>query len=177
MDRRKAIINMSMGAAGIGLSSSFISLMSSCSQPATLTYAALTFDAQQDTLVQQLVELIIPTTDTPGAKAAKVNEYIDRVLALVRDSSETNLFLQGLGNLEKDSFLSQTKSDQITYLSKLEQEGMETSELTFFKLLKSMTIYGYYTSEIGATQELSYVHATGRYDGDYPYSEIGKNYY
>ena len=43
----------------------------------------------------------------------------------------------------------------------------------FFALMKELTVSGYYTSEVGATQEL-HVNPMGTYRGDVPYSEIGK---
>ena len=46
----------------------------------------------------------------------------------------------------------------------------------FFPWLKELTLVGYYTSEIGASQELRYVHVAGRYDGDVPYRQIGRAY-
>ena len=46
----------------------------------------------------------------------------------------------------------------------------------FFPWLKELTVVGYYTSEIGATQELRYVHVAGQYDGDVPYRKVGRAY-
>lgn len=184
MDRRKALINMSLSAAGISLSASLIAALGSCESKKQLSYQALTFSADQDALLQELVELIIPTTDTPGAKAAGVNQYIDRVLAMVSDVPEKETFIAGLENMDRlsqkqfgNAFLKLSQKDQITLLQQMESEGRSTPGGSFFSLLKSMTIYGYYTSEIGASQELMYVHATGMYDGDIPYAEVGKNYY
>ncbi|MDH4133072.1 MAG: gluconate 2-dehydrogenase subunit 3 family protein [Gemmatimonadota bacterium] len=45
-----------------------------------------------------------------------------------------------------------------------------------FSWLKELTLVGYYTSEIGASQELRYVHVAGRYDGDMPYEEGDRAY-
>lgn len=171
MDRRKAIINMSLGAAGISLSSAFISALGSCGAKKELNYQALIFTSDQDALVQVLVEHIIPTTDTPGAIGAGVNQYIDKVLAMVNDEGEKAIFLEGLEELGSE-FLTLSADKQIEVLKKQESDGSP-----FFGLLKSMTIYGYYTSEIGASQELAYVHATGSYRGDVPYNDIGKNYF
>ncbi|MEQ8582166.1 MAG: gluconate 2-dehydrogenase subunit 3 family protein [Marinoscillum sp.] len=184
MDRRKALINMSLSAAGISLSASLIAALGSCESKKQLSYKALTFSAEEDALLQELVELIIPTTDTPGAKAAGVNQYIDRVLSMVSDAPEKEGFVSGLETIDilsqkqfGQTFLKLSQEDQIKLLQQLESESQTAKGGSFFSLLKSMTIYGYYTSEIGASQELMYVHATGTYDGDIPYSEVGKNYY
>ena len=44
----------------------------------------------------------------------------------------------------------------------------------FFRQLKELTLAGYYTSEVGATEELRWNAAPGRYDADVPFSEIGR---
>ncbi len=44
----------------------------------------------------------------------------------------------------------------------------------FFRQLKELTLAGYYTSEVGATQELQWLAAPGRYDADVPLSEVGR---
>jgi hypothetical protein len=44
----------------------------------------------------------------------------------------------------------------------------------FFKTIKDLTITGYFSSEIGATQALRYEEIPGRYDGDLPYKKGDK---
>ena len=44
----------------------------------------------------------------------------------------------------------------------------------FYRQLKELTLAGYYTSEAGATQELQWLAAPGRYDADVPLSEVGR---
>ena len=71
-----------------------------------------------------------------------------------------------------DRFMNKSDHEKAKVLIDMENMGDE-----FIGMIKSMTIWGYYSSEIGATQELAYVHAAGTYRGDVPYEEIGKNYY
>ena len=49
-------------------------------------------------------------------------------------------------------------------------------EVAFYPKLKELTVLGYYTSEIGSTQELVYLPVPGRYDGDYELAEIGRQW-
>ena len=118
------------------------------------------FDPHQNETVVQLTELIIPTTDTPGAKAAKVNEYIDLMLA---DASEDHghSFLKGLGWLDGYSikkhqmpFVKLSEGQQVKILETL--DGATDEELQpgadFFKQVKKMTVTGYYTSKIGIAE-------------------------
>ena len=128
-------------------------------------WAPRTLTAAQNDLVVALTELIIPETDTPGAKAARVNRFIDQVLTdappPVRDS-----FVRGLswidsrsGELYKQTFLAASADQQTALLTRISSdvEG-SNAEATigrqFFQAIKGMTINGYYTSEIGLRQEL-----------------------
>jgi len=61
----------------------------------------------------------------------------------------------------------------------IESKSAARSDLeikSFSTLIKELTITGYYTSEIGATQELKYVPVPGRYAGDIPYDTVGRAY-
>ena len=111
-----------------------------------------------------LSELIIPQTETPGARAARVNELIDLVLsdAEERDRKE---FLKGLAWMDARSqelfgtdFLSAAPEQQTALLTILASPRNKAFEdqvgIDFFKAIKALTITGYYTSEIGMKQEL-----------------------
>jgi hypothetical protein len=120
--------------------------------------------AKQNELVIALTELIIPETDTPGAKAALVNRFIDHVLEGVSAPDRTR-FIGGLDwidarsrNLHRRDFVDASAADQTALLSQLADEKNKTSAdrtgVEFFRAIKSMTIDGYYTSEIGLVREL-----------------------
>ena len=120
--------------------------------------------AKQNETVVVLSELFIPETDTPGAKAARVNRFIDSVLhdAIAGDR---NKFLRGLAWIDqrskalfKSDFVSASQEQQTALLIRLAADGNPNKEdaigRDFFLAMKSMTINGYYTSEIGLKQEL-----------------------
>jgi hypothetical protein len=117
---------------------------------------------QQMATVGTLVELIIPATDTPGAGAALVDRFIDGVLStatpVVRDR-----FTAGLAWLDarcttlfSAPFLTATPAQQTDLLMRLaaEPSSEEAAGVQFFTAIKSMTITGYYSTEIGLRQEL-----------------------
>ena len=118
------------------------------------------FDQHQNETVVVLSELIIPTTDTPGAKAAKVNEYIDLMLHDV-DPDRGHTFLKGLGwldghaiGLHGSPFVALDEAQQVEILESLargkDPELKPGAE--FFAKLKRMTVEGYYTSRIGIAE-------------------------
>ena len=155
-------------------------------------YRVLT--AEQGELLATLVEIIIPATDTPGARAARVDAYIDGLLADVFTADERAQFLAGLDDVDARTraahgviFVETTPERRVTLMQAMAEEGKNAPPRPrrrrpkpepgpFFPWLKELTVVGYYTSEIGATQELKYVHVAGRYDGDVPYRTVGRAY-
>jgi hypothetical protein len=121
-------------------------------------------DAHQNETVVAITELIIPQTDTPGAKAAKVNEFIDLVLSDAQPA-ERKEFLRGLfwmdtraQELFGANFVSATPEQQTALLTIVSSgKNKSTSDqigVEFFEAIKGMTVTGYYTTEIGLRQEL-----------------------
>jgi gluconate 2-dehydrogenase gamma chain len=136
-------------------------------------------------LLATLTELIIPTTNTPGARAARVDAFIDGMLADIFTKEDRDRFTAGLADVDARAraahgvaFVQATPAQQVALLTALDQESRGAAEGShpFFPRLKELTLVGYYTSEVGATQELKYVHVAGRYDGDVPYAQVGRAY-
>jgi hypothetical protein len=154
-------------------------------QPLPPDWIPQTLTAEQADLLGILVERIIPTTDTPGARDAGVVVFIDRLLDDWVESDERERFLAGLAAVDDETqgahgvaFRDATPEQQNALLTRLDQEAVQAREenadpLPFFATLKEWTLVAYYTSEVGATQELQWLAAPGRYDGDLPLEEVG----
>lgn len=130
--------------------------------PQNGTWAPKVLSSDQFDTVGVLVELIIPTTETPGAKAALVDRYIDGVLGTATERTRAR-FLDGLAWLDTRArqlfgspFRTATAAQQTDLLTRLAAEPSAEAEagVQFFAAIKSMTITGYYTTEIGLRQEL-----------------------
>jgi hypothetical protein len=115
--------------------------------------------------VEAFAEAIIPTdTRSPGAKAARVADYIDLLLSEA-DSRTKGLWTEGLQALDHTALqrynttfvrLASTQVEELlTDISRNERQP-QTSVEQFFAMTKDATIRGYYTSEIGIHQELKY---------------------
>ncbi len=120
------------------------------------------FPAQDLALLGDLVELIIPTTDTPGARAAGIHWYIDAVAAIEEKlrralSDGFELLRQRSESQYRRPFRKLTEAQQTAVLTEISAlpEGHPGAE--FFQLLKQWTLDGYYKSEIGLLQELGWV--------------------
>jgi hypothetical protein len=129
-------------------------------KPAAAARKRLLFDDHQLETVAALCDLIIPTTDTPGAKAARTHDFIDLLLS-DGPPDRRNSFLAGLGWLDgysirrhKAPFVRCSQADQIAMLKTLESAG--TPDLKpgteFFSDMKGLTVMGYYTSREGIAE-------------------------
>jgi hypothetical protein len=118
----------------------------------------------QNETVTAISELIIPATDTPGATAAKVNEFIDAIIDDAHEA-ERREFLNGLDWLDARSqelfggaFITCPPDQQTALLTIISSERNTALEdragVAFFQAIKAMTITGYYHSEIGMREEL-----------------------
>ena len=176
MDRRTALQRIAILMGGTLSASTVAGVLGGCSSSGDDTiFTARTLSEGRDELVATLSELIIPQTDTPGARAAKVHEFIDNMLTDWYDEGEVEDFLSGLKDVQHhatrydaESFTDLSEEIQIQILSE-----MELNEVPFFQTIKSMTLLGYYTSEVGATQELR-INPMGVYKSDIPFSEVGR---
>ncbi|HXB25600.1 MAG TPA: gluconate 2-dehydrogenase subunit 3 family protein [Gemmatimonadaceae bacterium] len=121
----------------------------------------------QDAIVIAASEHIIPATDTPGAADAHVDRFIDTMLADWYTPAEQKRFLAGLAELDDQRFLEQPPGQQTAIIERLDNEATEGH---WFSMLKYLTIWGYYTSEIGETRELGNWPLPWRYDGNAPYA-------
>ena len=132
------------------------------------------FDDAQHALLERLAEMIVPADDhSPGARAAKVGQFIDLMVA----RSEETLGDQWVADLEalneestkrfRSSFLASSTVQQDELMAAIAAKELNPSTQLehFFVRLKGMTINGYYTSEIGIHQEL-------QYKGNRPQSEF-----
>jgi methylmalonyl-CoA mutase N-terminal domain/subunit len=126
--------------------------------------------ADQTALLAELADVIIPTTDTPGAKAAGVEAFIIRVMRDCYILEEQESFYAGLAKVEEAGRGKHGKG--FTELSPEEKIALVTdtakTDRAFFRRLKELTVTGYFISEIGATQALEYLPVPGRFEGDVP---------
>jgi len=138
-------------------------------------------DPHQNETVATIAELIIPKTDTPGAREAGVPAFIDVMLAEWGDDDQRKVFTAGLANVDERSralfgkdFIACNEAQQTQILTGLDAElarlrdtKADTSK-NFFQAMKWLTLTGYYTSEVGATTEQHFRVVPGRYEPCYP---------
>jgi hypothetical protein len=138
------------------------------------------FTAEQRALATALSERVMPTTDTPGAIAAGVPEYIEHLLGDWAVEDDRTPVLAGLDAIEarsrrdyKVAAATATPAQQDALLT-LAMNDQLPGGAAFFETFRQLVIVGYYTSEIGITQEREYLPVPGQYDGAYLYSNVNK---
>jgi gluconate 2-dehydrogenase gamma chain len=144
----------------------------------TLTWTPKALSAEQARTLDVVAELIIPATDTPGARAAGVPQFVDRALADFYDATDGARFKAGLDQIDRDArashgaaFVALTGAQQLALLTRYDTEGMAS-----FRALKELVTIGYFTSELGATIALRYDPVPGEYRGCVPLKEIGRGW-
>ena len=172
--RREAIRRLAAGGAAAAAAPFWVeSLLATAEQhaahqgaprPAPAAWSPKVLNSRQNELVTAVSELIIPQTETPGATAARVYQYIDEVLADAKPEVR-DAFLQGIAWLDMRSesrfggrFVNAPPARQIELLTELSSATNPSTEdkpgVDFFTAIKGMTITGYYTSEVGLREEI-----------------------
>ncbi|GAB3704983.1 gluconate 2-dehydrogenase subunit 3 family protein [Spirosoma flavus] len=224
MNRREAILQVAL-TMGSALSAPSMAAIVEGYQPhraAKRVPSTFALKPNQVVLLDEITEVIMPTTSTPGAKAAKVGETIQLILKDCYKPDQQEHFLKGLDAVDAESqkvhnklFADLPIEQKTAILKQFEQmakaeakqhpkgqeklaknpettlgafapAGSDQTEaklvdaetgtvvkdekknaplIPFFKLVKELTVLGYFSSEIGCTQALEYVKIPGRYEG------------
>lgn len=196
MTRREVLQGVAVLLGGV-LSSSVAGAILGCGprRRGTAGWQPRTLTADQNDLVTAIAERILPATDTPGAAEAGVNEFIDLLLSDWLDGEEREGFLAALAGFESDCLADQgqpftalSEEEQMAVLVPLDEQAAElrraarlaglteVEEPSFFLTMKEWTLAGYYTSEIGMTQELQHLRISGSYAGCRPLAEVGRSW-
>jgi len=141
------------------------------------------FTPDEYALVEELTEMIIPADEkSGGAKAARVADYIDGKLAEAFGEAERGTWRKGLARVNAlavemhgRAFLSCAAPQRAAVLTRMaaNEEHPEAPEELFFRELKSLTVFGYYTSKTGIHDDMGYLGNTyqqGEYAGELPAS-------
>ena len=147
-----------------------------------------TFGEADTAFLDEVAETILPATKTPGAKAAKVGQFMVVMVNDTYEDKDQKIFHAGIGKLDEaskkangKSFLEATPEQRTTLLTALDKEAKDYQKSKkpedqnhYFTMMKQLTLFGFFTSKEGATQALRYIAVPGKYDGAYPYKKGDK---
>lgn len=188
IDRREALRRVGVLLGGLVSAPTAAGVLGGCERTSDPDWAPEALSAAQNEMVDTIAEIILPATDTPGARAANVNRFVDAMLTGSYPPETRDRFLAGLNETNarcRDTygraFVECAPEEQRALVGELDDEtfgpnapDLDREQPPFFRMMKELTLVGYYTSEIGASQELQTNIVPGRYEGDVPYDEIGR---
>jgi hypothetical protein len=184
--RREAIRRVSALLGGVAFVGGN-ALLTACERGtprAAAPTGAGTFTADDVAFLDEVADTILPTTGTPGAKAAQVGAFMALMVTDTYEPSDQKIFQVGMRQLDQESktangasFMVSTPAQRLSLLEKLDREQKtymdarkDDAPSHYFRMMKELTLLGYFTSEIGYTQAMRYVEAPGRYDPCVPFT-------
>lgn len=185
IDRREALRKTALVMGAAVSSSTIIAFLQGCKSAPALNYKPVFFTEDQARLISEVAEIILPKTDTPGAKEVGVPNFIDMLVNECYKPEDQKAFVDGLTQFDDeakksgDSFIYMDPEKQKEYVKKVHAEAIEARKKDkdaprpFILKLKELTMLGFFTSEPGATQVLQYNQVPGAYHGCIPLSEAG----
>jgi Gluconate 2-dehydrogenase subunit 3 len=180
MNRREAISKIALIMGGTLSGPTLFAMEHRASKnPLALSKGTFSLTEMQRKILAEVAEHIIPKTSTVGAKDVGVPAFIEMMLNDCYRAPDQNSFIEGLVDLEKKNFMTLSAAEQITALTKVEadtkelmkayevkqvkvgdnvdKESMDAKKgLPFWRLVKELTLLGYFTSKEGIASSFVY---------------------
>jgi hypothetical protein len=142
-------------------------------------------------LLDEIGETILPETNIPGAKAVGIGAFMVMMVNDCYGEKEHAIFREGLGKVDDASrakfgkaFMACTPAERTEIADALEKEQRAHHEKKakgefehYFRMMKDLTLLGFFSSEIGCTQAVRYIEVPGAYHGDVPYTKGEKAWF
>lgn len=205
MKRRDAIKMLSIGMGYTISATSLATIVSSCKSEPKVSWTPSFFSNAQAHAIEEILEAMLPATDTPGAKDVELTALIDRIVNDCYEKEDQEKFSMGmnafLGQIGDEAAIKKTNAEQATnlledHLTKvspeeskkikalLKEEDPPSAEADkdlyyrhgFLNNLRSLALAGYFSSEEVATKHLNYLPVPGPYQGCIPASDVGSTW-
>lgn len=187
MDRREALRRTAWIMGGVISAPAISGILKGCAPKTDINWKPAFLTKEQAAIVEQVAEIIIPKTDTPGAKDVGVPAFIDQMLNEVYMKEDQDRFINGLKAFDEeadseygDSFLALDPAQQTAFVKKKHDEALKIENSTnpapprpFILSMKELTMLGFFTSKVGASEVLQYDAVPGAYNGCIPMTEAG----
>jgi hypothetical protein len=177
MNRRVAIRNM---ALILGSAAVLPSCLNDKGKP-VVQLKHLKIDADQETLVNNLTETILPKTDTPGAGELGINLFVFKMIDDCYDKEHQQDFITGLDDFAAEAkkqlgkpFNECTAKERTAFVSAIDKNSKDekykdnTKLIAFYRMVKDQTVFGYTTSKYFMTKQIVYELVPGRYNAYFP---------
>jgi len=190
MNRRELLQRVAWLMGGAISAPAVLGVLNGCSAKKEETWQPVFLSKEQGAVVAEVAELMIPRTDTPGAKDAGVPAFIDTMLKDVYEDADRQRFVTGLKAFDDAArtahgkgFVELPKAQQTELVRKSHDDALATElaletrpaylERPFILMTKELTLLGFFTSQVGATQVLQYAAVPGGFKGCVPLAQAG----
>jgi gluconate 2-dehydrogenase gamma chain len=167
-----------------------LGLLNGCTAKNEVSWQPVFLSKEQAALVSEVAEIIIPRTDTPGAKDVGVPAFIDTMLKDVYTREDQDRYVAGLTAFDDAArtahgkiFVDLKKAQQTDLVRKVHDQAVAvelaydppptTLRRPFILMTKELALLGFFTSEPGATQVLQHAAVPGSYQGCVPLAQAG----
>lgn len=178
MNRRELLKKSIVATMVLSLSPAILLTLESCAENRPTNDTPVYLNQNQFDHIWQIAELVLPTTGSPGADDAKVAPFIDQLFGSFFEDDVKRTYLDGLqlfaNQCDEQMGASFLKLDQEKQIQYLETADNEEGEETFFKSIKWIILWAYFTSEPGM-KSMNYVPVPGRFNGCIEIDENEKN--
>lgn len=176
---RRELLKLIAIATGLPLiGADVLTAAENAAKPAGATHV---FTPEEIRFLDEVAETIIPRTSTPGAKDAEVGAFMAVYAADCYTDDQRTLFLSAISDIEKRSqaehkkaFLELTAEQRQALLAALDKQAkaeQTPAKPHAFTLVKQLTLLGFFTSKIGATEVLVYDEIPGGFEDRVPYKK------
>ena len=143
------------------------------------------FSKEDQAYLDEIAETILPGTKTPGAKAAQVGRFMMVMVTDCYDEKEQGIFREGMKKIDdqsvtkfEKSYLKITPGQRNELLVQIDNEQKQYMKnkkddepVHYFRMMKELTLLGYFTSKPGCTMAKRYMPVPGKYIGCVPYTK------
>ena len=193
MNRRQLIQRVAMLMGGAISAPAVLAVLNGCSPKPSASWHPQFLSSQEGAVVEDVAELIVPRTDTPGARDVGVPAFIDVILKDAYPAEDQARFVSSLKDFDAEAqrahgkpFLELPQAQRLAFLQKVHDEAAAAEKTQadnevaaserkrpFVLMMKELTLLGFFVSKVGATQVLQYVAVPGGFQACIPIAKAG----
>jgi len=193
MNRRELLQRVAMLMGGAISAPAALAVLNGCSPKPGATWQPLFLSKEEGAMVEDVADLIVPRTTTPGARDVGVPAFIDVILKDVYPAEDQARFISGLRDFDAEAqrvhgkpFLQLPQTQRMSFLQQVHDAAAADEKVQadkdvpaaerkrpFILMMKELTLLGFFSSQVGATQVLQYVAVPGGFQACIPIAQAG----
>lgn len=193
MNRREVLQRVAMLMGGAISAPAALAVLNGCSPKPDASWQPLFLSKEEGAMVEDVADLILPRTTTPGARDVGVPAFIDVMLKDAYPSEDQARFVSGLRDFDGEAqrvhgkaFLQLPQTQRVSFLRQVHDAAAAAEKVQadkdvpaaerkrpFILMMKELTLLGFFSSQVGATQVLQYAAVPGGFQACIPIAQAG----